>query len=266
MGLAGRAERVDPVWRPRRGWTLPPSTCPRAILTRPAAFFDLDPIVYYREGCARDRYGANWESSEDHHFKRAQGGLFLGVGRPNMSCHAISGVYARLQQLPTPPAPPRTRLARRETAAHEFGHSILRASPPSWVEREWFGIIPLSVGQSWSWTHKGTSSIYQARARLALGCSGEACARLGWRAGRPEAPARAHARRHPHPSAPLQNVLASAPTVPATGDWDLMLYYNGAYPAGAYDRSFATEDDVRRLVGIAEVKRRRLRGCSCPKY
>ncbi|KAL4424195.1 hypothetical protein ABPG75_001496 [Micractinium tetrahymenae] len=63
---------------------------------------------------------------------------------------------------------------------------------------------------------------------------------------------------------PAGDPLPNAPMYPATGDWDIMLYYNGSPPPGAYDRSFAAEDDVRRLVGIAGVKRWRGGSCPCP--
>ena len=74
----------------------------------------------------------------------------------------------------------------REAAGHEFGHSILRETPPPRATRAWFGPIPLSMGQSWSWTHKGTSDVMQVR-RVRGRCRGlwgrggaEGCAAGRW--------------------------------------------------------------------------------------
>lgn len=52
------------------------------------------------------------------------------------------------------------------------------------------------------------------------------------------------------------------------------LMYQGDPPPGAFDRSLAAEDDVRRLVGLAKSKHRRLTRlfsgdavnfCDCPR-
>lgn len=153
------------------------SDCKRSNNVGVILGFEWDPILYYREGCARARYGAKWESNEDYIF--------------------------------------------RETAGHEFGHSVLLATPPSNLKREKFGELFLTKGQVWSWSHKRTTNI-------------------------------------------RQQVLPSAPTYPATGDWDIMPYYNGDPLAGAYSRSFAVEDDVRKLVGLAGKKRVRGGACTCP--
>lgn len=56
----------------------------------------------------------------------------------------------------------------KEWMAHEVGHAVLRAAPPDSAPVVKYGAFPLTRGQSWSWTHKGSSSIYQARARGAL--------------------------------------------------------------------------------------------------
>ncbi|KAL4436347.1 hypothetical protein ABPG77_009909 [Micractinium sp. CCAP 211/92] len=103
-----------------------------------------------------------------------------------------------------------------ETAAHEFGHSILRASPPANPPS-----CVLTDSQCWSFTHKGTSTIWQ-------------------------------------------NPLPSTPNYPATGDADLMFYWNGKRPNDFYNRTFAAEDDVRRMVGIAGTKHSRYSTCACP--
>jgi hypothetical protein len=38
-----------------------------------AAFFDLDPIVYYNYQCAVDRFGVDWEKNEDYKFRYLPG-------------------------------------------------------------------------------------------------------------------------------------------------------------------------------------------------
>lgn len=108
-----------------------------------------------------------------------------------------------------------------EMAAHEFGHRVLRHAAPPNAPILSFGAFQLTQGQSWSWSHKGTSTL-------------------------------------------TQEALASSPTYPATGEWDIMLFYKGTPPQGAFGRSFASEDDVRRLVGLAKVKRARGGACACP--
>ncbi|KAL4423991.1 hypothetical protein ABPG75_001292 [Micractinium tetrahymenae] len=108
-----------------------------------------------------------------------------------------------------------------EMAAHEFGHHVLRLAAPAGAPILSFGASQLTQGQSWSWTHKNTSTL-------------------------------------------TQEALDTSPTYPATGDWDIMLFYKGTPPRGAFGRSFASEDDVRRLVGLAKAKRARGGAFACP--
>lgn len=83
----------------------------------------------------------------------------------------------------------------KETAAHEFGHTVLEESR----------------GRGYSWGHKGTSNPI------------------------------------------LQTTLSSAPTYPATGEIDLMYYYNGNRPTDYYSRIIAAEEDVKMLIWLGQV-------------
>ena len=87
----------------------------------------------------------------------------------------------------------------KSTAAHEFGHSVLK----------YFGGIGLS------WGHKGSTNVI------------------------------------------LQSVKGSTPGYPLKGEIDLMKYYdsskNKTAVVGLYRRTYATEQDVKRLIWMSNI-------------
>ena len=130
------------------------SSCERSNNVGSVAFFDFDPVLKY-DG----KLGLSFLLSSALHTFSLRPTLCPLFSPPAEGCarFAVGAGGDWMAQ---------ADYQFREAAGHEFGHSILRETPPPRASRAWFGPFPLSMGQSWSWTHKGTSDVLQVRGHV----------------------------------------------------------------------------------------------------
>ncbi len=117
-------------------------------------------VIYYNKGFFKE----NWNDARGWEYWWAAAAVWASEAcLPPSIVRALKLVCSADTQLGVQHAVP-CRCCRAdynflETAAHEFGHSILRASPPANPPS-----CVLTNSQCWSFTHKGTSTIWQVGA------------------------------------------------------------------------------------------------------